>query len=377
VEVAFRTKKLERHYRAVQRDYRSYSDLAIPPGEYLAEVLKAKGMAQADLARRIGRPVQAVNEIIKGEKAITPETALQLERALAVPAHIWTGLESRYQLIKARLKEKKQLKQESTVASRIPYKQLAELKCVDQTRDPEHKVRELHRFYGVSSLANVPETKAYQASFRCGRGREASGYALAAWIRCAELRAAEIRTDAFDKKKLRSALSEIRSLSLTPPEVFEPRITEILAKCGVAFVLLPHFPKTYANGATFWVKTDKAVLLMSIRGKWEDIFWFSLFHELGHLLLHGKRTFIDDRKVRPELAGKEREADEFAANLLIPKEEFLEFASRGDFSESAIRAFAEVYKISPAIVVDRLQHEKLLAYDSELNRLRRKYVWKN
>ena len=94
MEVRFRTKKLGK---------RIYSDLAIPPGEYLAEVIAAKGIAQAELARRLRRPVQAVNEIIKGEKAITPATALQLERALDVPAHIWIGLESRYQLVKARL----------------------------------------------------------------------------------------------------------------------------------------------------------------------------------------------------------------------------------------------------------------------------------
>ena len=93
---------------------RFYSDLPIPPGEYLAEVIAVKGISQAELARRLGRPFQAVNEIIKGEKAITPATALQLERALDVPAHIWTGLESRYRLIKARLEEKKQIQKESS-----------------------------------------------------------------------------------------------------------------------------------------------------------------------------------------------------------------------------------------------------------------------
>src|SRR5512135_3788036 len=94
-----------------------HSDLPIPPGEYLAEVLDAKGMAQAELARRIGRPVQAVNEIIKGQKAIMPDTAIQLERALDVPAHIWTGLESRYQLVMARIEDKARLKRETAVAS--------------------------------------------------------------------------------------------------------------------------------------------------------------------------------------------------------------------------------------------------------------------
>jgi len=289
-----------------------HSDLPIPPGEYLAEVIAVKGIAQAELARRIGRPIQAVNEIIKGEKAITPETALQLERALDVPAHIWTGLESRCQLIKARLKEKKQLQKESEYLTRTPYKQLADLDCVEKTRDNEHKIRELHRFYGVSSLANLPGIKAYEASFRGGGAREASNYALAAWIRCAELRASEAPAESFDRTKLRKSLSDIRILSTRAPSVFVPGLRQILAGCGVILVLLPPFPRTYARGATFWIKPDKAVLLVNMRGKWEDIFWFSFFHELGHILLHKKRMFIDERKVSREMAPLEKEADRFA-----------------------------------------------------------------
>lgn len=357
---------------------RVYSDLAIAPGEYLAEVLKAKGMNQAELARRIGRPVQAVNEIVKGEKAITPETAIQLERALDVPAHVWTGLESRYRLIKARSQDMKHIRKEAVYIARTPYKQLVEQKCVEKTRDPELKVRELHRFYGVSSLANVPQIKAYEPFFRCGRGKEASGYALAAWIRCAELRAVELHTDSFDKKKIMGALLEIRALSLKSPEAFIPGLEQILRKCGVAFVLLPHFPKTYANGATFWIKADKAVLLMSIRGSWEDIFWFSLFHELGHLLLHGKRTFIDGDggASAPGDKEKEKEADEFAAASLLLTARFTDFVRAGDFGEAAVRAFAGEMGVPAGIVVGRLQHEGLLPYDSELNRLRRKFDWK-
>jgi HTH-type transcriptional regulator / antitoxin HigA len=354
-----------------------HSDLPIPPGEYLAEVIAVKRIAQAELARRIGRPIQAVNEIVKGEKAITPVTALQLEKALDVPAHIWMGLESRYRLIKARLEEKKQLRKESGYLARIPYKQLADLDCVEKTRDSEHKIRELHRFYGVSSLAHLPGIKAYEASFRCGGAREASNYALAAWIRCAELRASEVPAESFDKGKLRKSLGQIRMLSKKEPAEFVPGIKQILAGCGVVLVLIPHFPKTYAHGATFWIKPDKAVLLMSIRGKWADIFWFSLFHELGHILLHGKRTFIDDRKISPELAGQEKEADRFAANSLIEAGRFENFILKADFNEAAIESFAGEIGVSAGIVVGRLQHEGFLKQDSELNRLRARYVWKS
>jgi HTH-type transcriptional regulator/antitoxin HigA len=349
---------------------RVYSDLPIPPGEYLAEVIGVKGISQAELARRLGRPIQAVNEIIKGQKAITPATALQLEQALDVPAHIWTGLESRYQLIKARLEEKKQIQKESGYLKQTPYKQLADLDCVEKARDNEHKIRELHRFYGVSSLANLPGIKAYEASFRRGRAREASSYALAAWIRCAELWAAEVPAGTFDKGKLRKSLNDIRALSTKDPAEFVPELKELLARYGVVLVLLPHFPKTYAHGATFWIKPDKAVLLMSLRGRWADIFWFSFFHEIGHILLHGKRMFIDERKASPELARQEKEADDFAADSLVGAGRFEELVRKADFSAAAIKAFASEIGVSGGIVVGRLQHEGLLRQDSKLNRLR-------
>jgi HTH-type transcriptional regulator / antitoxin HigA len=306
----------------METERRFYSDLPIPPGEYLAEVLKTKGMAQAELARRIGRPVQAVNEIVKGEKAITPETAIQFERALDVPADIWTGLESRYQLIKARLAEKEQLRKESGYLARAPYKQLADLKRVGKTGDHEHKVRELQRFYGVSSLANLSGVKGYEVSFRgggkgSGEGSEAAtGFALTAWIRCAELRAAEARTQAFDKNKLRKSLDEILELSRKEAGEVEPGLERVLARCGVALVVLPRFPKTDAKAAAFWIKPDKAVLLLDGSDEWSDRQWLRVFRGVGHLLLHGKRTFIEGGEGEPEHSAKEKEASAFAATWL-------------------------------------------------------------
>jgi len=349
------------------------SDLAIPPGEYLSEVLAAKGMTQAELARRIGRPTQAVNEIIKGAKAITPATALQLERALGVPAHIWTGLECRYQLIKARQEESAQLRSELPYLKNIPYKQLADLDCVDKAGDKEHKIGELHRFYGVSSLEHLSGIRAYEASFRRGGAREASNYALAAWIRCAEIKAAEMPSKIFNKAKLRKSLGDLRALSTKDPDEFMPELKRILAGCGVVLVMLPHFAKTYANGATFWARPDKAVLAMSIRGKWADIFWFSLFHELGHILLHKKRTFIDDRRVSPETAEEEKQADDFAERSLVASERFEAFVRKADFGEAAIKALAREAGVSVGIVIGRLQHKGLLPQNSELNRLRERY----
>ncbi|MCY4377002.1 MAG: HigA family addiction module antitoxin [Spirochaetaceae bacterium] len=82
-----------------------YSDLPIPPGETLADEIAARGMSQTDLTARIGRPVQVVNEIIHGKKAITEGTALDLEKVLGISAAFWVNLEQQYRMTSIRLRE--------------------------------------------------------------------------------------------------------------------------------------------------------------------------------------------------------------------------------------------------------------------------------
>src|SRR5882672_9362250 len=101
-------------------DEKVWPDIAVPPGELLLETLGSLGMTQAELARRTGRPVQAINEIVRGAKEITPETALQLERALGVPAHVWVRLEADYRYNLARLHDFKTLEGEIPEAEKYP-----------------------------------------------------------------------------------------------------------------------------------------------------------------------------------------------------------------------------------------------------------------
>ena len=127
------------------------SDLAIPPGEYLEEVLEEMEISQAELARRIGRPPQAINEIIKGEKAITPETALQLEQVLRVSANFWSNLEAEYRLVLAKKVQEVKAEEEIKIVGNYPYLDLCKLGLVEKTRDNLKKVTELRKFFAVSS----------------------------------------------------------------------------------------------------------------------------------------------------------------------------------------------------------------------------------
>ena len=89
-----------------------YSNLAIPPGESIAENIEFLGMPLSELAAALALPVEAVNEIITGDRAITPDIAVGLEAALGISAQLWLNLEARYRTTLARQWEKTGGKQE-------------------------------------------------------------------------------------------------------------------------------------------------------------------------------------------------------------------------------------------------------------------------
>jgi len=340
-----------------------HSDLAVPPGEYLEEVIDELGMTKDELARRMGRPAPKLSAIFKGTKAITPDTAMQLEKVVGVPAHIWLGLESEYQLALARRQEEERFKEEAKLLVPFCYSELAKLGFVKKLSSRREKVREMLRFFGVASLDFVWQVRRYQAAFRVGKAGAAptKPHAVASWLRMGELIAQKIPCKPFDRAKLESSLDEIRAMTIMRPEKFQEKLTKLLAECGVALVIVPHFPGTKAHGATFWIGRDKAVLMLTIRGRWADIFWFSLFHELGHILLHDRReTFIEDGSAPPALEEQEKGADAFAADTLIPPAEYGRFVSENDFYPESIARFAGELGIDAGIVVGRLQHDNHL-----------------
>ncbi len=108
-----------------------------------------------------------------------------------------------------------------------------------------------------------------------------------------------------------------------------------------------------------WI-SDKPVIQLSLYYPWADVFWFNLYHELGHLVLHGKKDkFIefDKRELAPERS-KEDEADRFASDTLIPPKEYASFLAKGEISRKTIIAFASELDVHPGIVAGRLCHDK-------------------
>lgn len=226
----------------------------------------------------------------------------------------------------------------------------------------------------MSSLRNLDVVESYNPAFRLS-GNSASKEAIAAWLRTGSLLSQKIETSKYTKTKLQSALPLIRELTLEKnPNIFLKKLKTLLAGSGVALVVIPHYPKTYVTGATFWEHKKKAVIMMSLRGSWGDVFWFSLFHEIGHILLHGKRSvFIEGKTINEEHKDQENEADKFASDNLIPINQYSKFTAECVFTQKSIECFSAEIGIHPGIITGRLQHESLLPYTKHPCRVR--YKW--
>ena len=348
-----------------------YSDLAIPPGETLADEIEARGMTQKELAARLDRPAQVVNEIIRGRKAITNETALGLEKVLGIGATFWTNLEHDYQMTRAKLRERELLIAQKGWLSDLPVREMEKRAWISTGRNAEEKVRELLRFFGVATVPAYHSTTEV-LGFRSSDHARVSSGSLAAWLRKGELDAMNIKTRQFDATRLLEAAHIARGLTNEGPEVFAPRLKQLFAEAGVAFIVVRELPKTGANGVARWLTDQKVLIQLNLRYKWQDIFWFTLFHEVAHLLHHRNQRIIIDGIHKHE--AREAEADQWAADFLVPNNAWTLFSSSKSFTRHTITELARQQKISPGIVVGRLQREGHLKYSQHQN-LKRQYRW--
>ena len=355
---------------------RVYSDLAIPPGEVLAEELEARGMTQRELAARLGRPPQVINEIVRGKKAITPDTAIGLCKVLGIEASFWINLETDYQMTLARERNRKAQAAEEGWLAEYPVREMIKRGWVEAGRDKASRLRALINFFEVASI----EPKVYQEAvgFRITEAAQSkvSSGALAAWLRRGEIEAQQIETADYDPELFRSALIKIRGMTEQSPEEFGPAMRDSCANAGVAFCVVQELPKIGATGAARWINDGKALIQMNIRGKWADVFWFSFFHEAGHLLnhRHQRRIVIDGLGADPEVEQLEKEADEFARDFLIAPGDWQDFCDTGFFAADYVSEFAESVGVAPFIVVGRLQKEGRIKYN-QLTGLKQRYQW--
>ena len=357
----------------VPTTYPFQPDYAVPPGWVLEERLEANGISQAEFARRCGRSPKFISDIIAGKAPVEAKTALQFEKVLGVSANIWLGIEKRYRLHQMREAEAREAEASEDWARSFPLNELVKRGVIRKASSAGEKVTELLTFFGVASIeAWTVRNETVAVAYRHSPSFESNSFALAAWLRLAEIEAEGQALKDFDRAAFMRALKQARQLTREKfPQAFvEAR--QLCSEAGVALVCVKPLPKTPLSGAARWLSPRKPLIALSGRHGSDDQIWFSLFHEAAHILLHSKKgVYVDADKNGDDGDEEEAEANKWAANFLIPPPAWQRFLDADAYrSEDAIRSFAAEQDIAPGIVVGRLQHEGLLAWRSRLNRLK-------
>lgn len=345
-------------------------DWASPPGDTLTELLDERSMTQIELAERLGVSPKHVNRVIKGAASVSAELALGLEKVFGASAAFWMTREAHFQADKARLEQRREFAGALDWARQFPLAELRKRELISPTSDGPALVEQLVGFLGVAQPAQWRDPK---VAYRKSQKFESDPFALSAWLREGELQAAQIACAPYNEDAFLDALQDVRSLTRLGPEKWWPALQERCAAAGVAVVVIDTYDGARANGATRWLSSDKALIQLSLRYRWEDIFWFTFFHEAGHLVLHRKKDlFVEvgpkDRSTDPKEQELENEADRFASRTLIPPphDRRLPTLTLGD-----VPALARALDVAPAIVVGRLHHDGVLPW-SQGNHHRRR-----
>lgn len=231
-------------------------------------------------------------------------------------------------------------------------------------------------FFSVGSLDYLPGVWGdVQAAYRKAAAFQSHEWALLAWLAQGERAAERLHCGAFDAAALRAALPEIKGFSrLSGVEFVDPLIAR-LASVGVALVFVPTPDGARVCGATRWLSKDKVLVQLSLHYRTDDQLWFTLFLEIGHVLLHGKREQFIDFEHAGDISAQEQEANDFAARLLIPPTELHRLIAAGDFSHASVQAFARALGVAPGIVVGQLQHRRAVRFNHPLSKLKTSFRW--
>jgi HTH-type transcriptional regulator / antitoxin HigA len=332
-----------------------------PPGEFIRDELEARGWTQQDLAQILDRPLVAVNQIITGKRAITPETAKGLASAFGTSADVWLNMESAYQLSQIKTEE-------SDVSDRAKLYTIAPVGDMIKRGwiDGAHRVgalrNQLERFYNTDDLDKLRPLEV--AARKSGSYAKTEPVQLAWYYRAYSL-ARSAPAAKYDRNALISALPKLRALTQHPENI--ERVPAIMSALGIRFVLIEALQRSRLDGAAFWLDDDKPAVVLTLRYDRIDGFWHTLIHELIHIKNGDKRSIDADlvggargTESEGKLPELEERTNAEACNTLVSREKLDGFIFRTKplYSKKAIIRFAQANEVHPGIVVGQLQHRR-------------------
>jgi HTH-type transcriptional regulator/antitoxin HigA len=326
------------------------------PGAAIREALGSKGWTQTDLSQVIGKTQAALNEVIQGKRRITPEMAIALATALGTSPEHWMQLDANYWLARAD-SQTEEVARRARLYSLAPIKDLERRGWIAKTKDADALESELKTFFDVTSFETEPRIG---ASAKKTDRSAALNIAQRAWAFRAKQLAKAVRVSDYSEAKFKAAIKKLQKLLAWPEHV--RKVPEILADCGIRFVVIEPLPHTRIDGVAFRLDDNSPVVAMSMRFDRIDNFWHVLGHELSHVF-HNDDPSVDadmSAEDRPPESTDEIEsrANREAAATWIDTAELSSFVSRVGplYSRDKLNQFANRLRIHPGIIVGQLQN---------------------
>lgn len=351
-------------------------DLIIHPGETIADVLEDRGITQAELASRAGVSPAYVSNVIAGKKGISANFAMGLEYALGVPKSFWLNLQANYEAELLEVNEEQTITDEERKVREdlkdiVKYLRKQGKMLIGENKD--ESILSLRKVLQISNITNLKEMIPTGA-FRMAGNVAVNPNVLGAWIRLCQLAGNDKTISAkFEKKYTNDLIQEIKSIMCCKNAELQRDLKNVMEKYGIDFSVVKNFRGAPVHGYISQKNDGIYQMVLTIRGAFADIFWFSLFHEIGHIVngdIGKNLKFLDyGNDYDKELA-----ANLFASNMLLSPESYKAFIQRNDFSIEAICRYAESQHVMPYIVIGRLQKEKYLAY-TMYSKYKLRYKW--
>jgi addiction module HigA family antidote len=302
---------------------RYFPSMVFHPGETLTEKLEEMEMGPKEFALRTNKPEKTIIAVMKGKSSITPDMAVRFEGVTKIPAHFWMNHQRSYDEFIVREKRKVTIEEAVPWAKHFPLTDMINKGWLPQVSSIQEKTMELLAFFGFSNHKAWEEyyfKQQLKVAFRISLSQIQEPYAISAWLRKGELQAAELEANDYSEKKFKDALPKIKSVMATHSEGFFNQLQDICLNAGVKVVQTPTINKIPISGSTRWLNNTPLIQLTD-HYPHNDSFWFTFFHEAGHILLHGKKDiFLEKVDYSDKDLEKEREADEFASKWTLTNE---------------------------------------------------------
>jgi HTH-type transcriptional regulator / antitoxin HigA len=336
---------------------------AFPVGEYLSDELRERGWAVVEFAEILGRPVQAVSEILNGHKEITPTTAKEIAAATGTSAETWLRLQDTYRLWKLAqsLPDQKlgDVARRARLASMVPFRELCKRGEIP-ARDLDAQERAVCRLLGIPSLDVTP---GWALAARRSESVAPLSPPQLAWLGCVRSRAAALSPTPYDPAGLELLGAQLAATVREPKDLLglPARFDDV----GVRFVHVDKFDDSKIDGAAFFDDRGPVIGLSGRIAKFDSIL-FTLLHEIAHIHLGHvhEHAALDIDLAGIATSAREREADKTAARWALPKT----LRIKQPISRAGVISCAESIGVHPALVVGRLHHDGVLPW-SHLNGL--------